>query len=303
MASAEFQAAVARIRSLPLPGASLTPAEQRAVYERDSVYAMPPGATATPVDAGGVPCEWVVGAGADPARRLLYLHGGGYVLGNLNTHRDLAAAISQASGAAALAVDYRLAPEHPYPAAVDDALTAYQFMRTHGPDGPGAAEALYINGESAGGGLALATALAARAAETPLPDAVVAVSAWTDLALTGESYETRADVDIRISKAGSEATATMYLGGADPREPLASPLYADLRGLPPLLLLVGDAEVLLDDTRRFTARAREAGVDVTESVWPEMFHVWHHQWAQVPEAREAIDRIGVFCKRAVPAPA
>ena len=296
MASAEFQAAVARMRSRPLPDASLTPPEQREVYERDSVYTMPPGATATPVDADGVPCEWVIGAGADPARRLLYLHGGGYVLGNLNTHRDLAAIISEISGAAVLAVYYRLAPEHPYPAAVEDALVAYQFMRAHGPDGPGAAEASYVNGESAGGGLALATVLAARAAQTPLPDAVVAVSAWTDLALTGESYETRADVDLRISRAGSESTAALYLGGADPRDPLASPLYADLAGLPPLLLLVGDPEVLLDDTRRFTVRARAAGVDVTETVWPEMFHVWHHQWATLPEAREAVEQIGAFCR-------
>jgi acetyl esterase/lipase len=217
-------------------------------------------------------------------------------LGNLNTHRDLAAIISQASGAVALAVDYRLAPEHPFPAAVDDALTAYQFMHTHGPDGLGEAEALYINGESAGGGLSLATVLAARAAETPLPDAVAVVSSWTDLAQTGASYETLADVDIRISKAGSQATAALYLGDADPRNPLASPLYADLTGLPAVLLLVGDAEVLLDDTRRFTERARAAGVDVTESIWPEMFHVWHHQWATLPEAREAVEQIGAFLR-------
>lgn len=301
MPSAEFRAAAEKIREAPLPGPSITVGEQRALYERNSQYAMPPGASATPVDAGGVPCEWVRAPGADPARRMLYLHGGGYVIGNLNTHRDMAAILSQVTGAVSLAVDYRLAPEHRFPAAVDDALTAYRFLLANGPGGPADAEATFVAGDSAGGGLTIATLIAARDAGLPLPAAAVGMSAWTDLTQSAESHQTRADADIRVSKAMLDNMAASYLGDADPRHPLASPLFADLHGLPPLLLQVGDAEVLLDDTRVFADRARAAGVEVHDEVWPHMFHVWHHQWAQVPEARQAIERIGAFCQRAVPA--
>jgi monoterpene epsilon-lactone hydrolase len=297
MPSPEFQAAVQRIRNAPMPGADLTPDERRRLYEQESQYPMPPGATATPVIANGVPCEWVIAPGADPALRLLYLHGGGYVIGNLNTHRDMAAILSQETGASALTVDYRLAPEHPFPAAVEDALAAYRFILSVGPQGPADAGAVFIAGDSAGGGLSLATAIAARDADDRLPDAVVAISAWTDLSQSGNSYDTRRDADIRLAKAGVDAMAAAYLGDADPRTPLASPLFADLRGLPPLLLQVGDAEIVLDDTRAFTRRAREAGVDVSEEIWPDAFHVWHHQWATVPESMEAVRRIGDFCKR------
>ena len=295
MPSAEFQAAVEKIRSAPLPDPSLSRAEQRRLYERNSQYPMPPGAAATPVQANGVPCEWVVASGADPGRRLLYLHGGGYVIGNLNTHRDMAAILSELSGAAALAVDYRLAPEHPFPAAVDDALAAYRFLLDHGPDGPGAAGDVYMAGDSAGGGLALAALLAAREAGVRLPNAAASMSGWTDLTMSGGSFESRRETDIRVSKAGLEGMAAAYLGETDPRSPLASPLFADLRGLPPLLLQAGEPEVLLDDTQLFAQRARAAGVEVVEEIWPGMFHVWQHQWATVPEAREALERIGAFC--------
>lgn len=258
----------------------------------------------TPVDANGVPAEWIVAPGADPARRLLYLHGGGYVMGSINTHRDLAGRLSRAAGSAVLLIDYRLAPEHPFPAAVDDARAALAFLRANGPAGPGAAGAVFVAGDSAGGGLTLATLLATRDAGEPLPDAAATLSAWTDLAITGESIQTRAKVDPMITDtSGISAMVGQYAGGADPRDPLVSPLYADLAGLPPLLMQVGDAEVLLSDTTRVAERARQAGIDVTEEVWPEMFHVFQMFAGMLPEGQQAIDRIGEWVRSRVPAAA
>jgi monoterpene epsilon-lactone hydrolase len=295
MASSEFTTVLEQFRTA---GAELVNAptveEQRAGYEA-MAFSVPDQTTVTPVDASGVPCEWIVADGADPDVRLEYLHGGGYVIGNLNTHRHLSAAISHAAGCAVLAVDYRLAPEQPYPAAVEDGLTAYRFMRENGPNGPAAATSTFISGDSAGGGLTLVTMLAARAAGVPLPDAAIPLSAWTDLAFTGESLETRMGIDPLITDIETVATmANAYLDGADPKDPLVSPLYADLSGLPPLLMQVGDAEVLLSDTTRVVEKARAAGVEVTEEVWPEMFHVFQHYCQAFPEGQESVDRIGAF---------
>ena len=302
MASPEFQAIVAQMRAAQPLDPALSIDDLRSAYSAVE-WPMPDNTTVTPVDAGGVPAEWVVAAGADPTRRLLHFHGGGYVIGNLVSHRDMTAAFSQASGCSALIVDYRLAPEHPFPAAVDDGLAAYRWLRDHGPAGPAPATATYIVGDSAGGGLALSTMLAARDANIPLPNAAALISAWTDLTMSGESMTTRKEADPRVTAEILEAWAPLYVGKHDRRSPLASPLFADLRGLPPLLMQVGDAEIILDDTTRTAARAREAGVEVTEEVWPEMFHVWHHQWAAIPEAQEAVNRLGSFLKQAVGAPA
>jgi acetyl esterase/lipase len=223
---------------------------------------------------------------------LLYLHGGAYQIGSPATLRRMIALISAAAQSRVLSVDYRLAPEHPFPAAVEDALTAYRFL-LHGCADPAA---IAIAGDSAGGGLALAALVALRDAGDPLPAAVVVMSPWTDLALTGESLRTRADVDVMIKPSGMTETATTYLAGADPRHPYASPLYADLHGLPPILIHVGDAEVVLDDSTRFAAKARAAGVDVTIEVWPEMPHVWHAWAGLLPEADKAIERIGSWLR-------
>jgi monoterpene epsilon-lactone hydrolase len=265
----------------------LTITERREAME--SVAAPPPpGTTVEPVDAGGVPAEWVIAAGVDSDRVLLYLHGGAYQAGSPALLRRMIALIAAAAQVRVLSVGYRQAPEDPFPAAVDDALAAYRFLLNSGTD----SAAIAIAGDSAGGGLALATLVALRDAGDPLPAAAVVMSPWTDLALTGESLVTRADVDVMIKPEAMRESAATYLAGADPRHPYASPLYADLHGLPPILIHVGDAEVILDDSTRFAAKARAAGVDVTLEVWDQMPHVWHSFVGLLPESGQAIERIG-----------
>lgn len=244
------------------------------------------------VDAGGVPSHWLFAAGSDPARRVLYLHGGGWVAGGFATHGPHAAAVSAATGCAVLLPEYRLAPEHPFPAALDDASAAFRFVRVHGPDGAARAAAVFCGGDSGGGGLALALLLRLRDRGEPLPDAAFTFSAVVDLTCSGESMRTRAAADPLINPALVPVAASHYLGGADPREPLISPVFGDFTGLPPLLLQVGDAEVMLDDSVRVAERARAAGVDARLEVWPEMIHGFQ-LWAPVlPEGREALARVG-----------
>jgi epsilon-lactone hydrolase len=274
---------------------ALTIAERRAAT--DSIAAEPPpGTTVESADAGGVPAEWVVAADVPAGRVLLYLHGGAYQLGSAGMLRHLVALISDAAQARVLSINYRLAPEHPFPAALDDAMTAYRFLLSNDVDPAHVA----IAGDSAGGGLALATLVALRDAGDRLPAGAVAMSPWTDLALTGESLRTRADVDVMIKPAGMSESAATYLAGADPRHPYASPLYADLHGLPPILIHVSDAEVILDDSTRFAAKARAAAVDVTLEVWPEMPHVWHAFASLLPESDQAIQRIGSWLQARCP---
>ena len=271
---------------------ALTIAERRAATE--SVAAQPPpGTIVEPADADGVPAEWVVADGVRADRVLMYLHGGAYQIGSPATLRHMVALVSAAAQVRVLSVDYRLAPEHPFPAAVDDALAAFRYLLRSGI----APTSLAIAGDSAGGGLALATLIALRDSSEPLPIAAVALSPWTDLALTGESLRTRADVEIMLNPAGMPETAETYLAGADPRHPYASPLYADLHGLPPILIQVGDAEVILDDSTRFAAKARTAGVDVTLEVWDDMPHVWQAFAGLLPESDKAIERIGQWLQQ------
>ncbi len=293
MASDALQEVIAALRENPIDPESSV-AELRAWLEPTVA---PPGVSATPVDAGGVAAEWVVADGADSARRLLYLHGGGYVMGSPDSHRELAGRISIASDVAVLLLDYRLAPENPFPAAVDDAQASLRWMQSNGPSGARAAAATFVAGDSAGGGLAISTLVAARDAGEPLPDAAVTISAWADLACTGESIETRAKVDPMVTKEVLLRMTREYMQGGDPSTPLASPIHADLSGLPPLLLNVGDAEVLLDDTTRLAKRAAAAGVEVTLDVWPEMMHIFPVFAAVLPEGQQAIDRIGGFLKQ------
>ena len=294
MASAELQKVLDLMAERPIGGGATDIQGMRAGMEESSFPATE-AATVTPVDANGVPGEWVTVAESDPNRRLLYVHGGGYVIGSPVTHRRLCEDIARAGGCAVLNLDYRLAPEHPYPAAVDDAIEGLKFVQENGPNGAGAAESVFVAGDSAGGGLTLATLLAARERGVDQPNAAIGISAWTDLAITGESIQTRADADPLITDASMiSGMAGAYLGSTDATDPLASPLYADYAGLPPLLLQVGDAEVLLSDTTRVTEKARAAGVDVVEEVWDEMFHVWHAFAPMLPEGQAAIERIGEF---------
>ncbi len=253
---------------------------------------LPDGVACEPVRAGGVPCEWITAPGASPRATVLYLHGGGYVMGSLTTHRAHVARLSAVTGARGLAVDYRLAPEHPFPAAVDDAAAAYRWLLASGIP----ASAIVIAGDSAGGGLTVATLLALRNAGDPLPAAGVCISPWSDLTCSGPSMTTRAALDPMVQRESLLRMASAYLGETSPTAPLASPLHADLRGLPPLLVHVGTSETLLDDGRLLAERARAAGVDVTYECWEDMIHVWHLFAPFLPEADAAMAGVGTFVR-------
>lgn len=245
-----------------------------------------------PASAGGIDGEWLVPADAPRDRAILYFHGGGFRIGSVASHRDLAARIADASGCRMLSINYRLAPEHRFPAALDDALIAYQYLRGQGLRPADIAFA----GDSAGGNLVLAAMLAARDRGLPHPAAGALMSPWTDLAATGASYESRAEADPIHQRAMILALAKNYLGkDGDPRNPLASPLHADLNGLPPLLVQVGDRETVLDDSVELAARAKAAGGDVELQVWDGMIHVFQ-MFPEIPQAREAIASLAVFLR-------
>ena len=251
-----------------------------------------PDIVTEPVKVAGVPAEWVSAPDVDEDRVVLYLHGGAYVIGSVNTHRDLAGRISRAAGARVLNVDYRLAPEHPHPAAVDDATAAYRWLL----DDDHASGDLAIAGDSAGGGLTIATLVALRDSGQPLPAAAVCLSPWVDLEGIGDSMNACAELDPMVQKEHLVRMAKLYLGTNDPRTPLAAPLYADLSGLPPLYIQVGTAETLLDDATRIAERARKADVDVTLEVWDDMIHVFQAFAAMLPEGQQAIDKIGEYLR-------
>lgn len=245
-----------------------------------------------PTQIAGQPAEWVRAPGADPTRAVLYLHGGGYVMGSLETHRKLAGDVSRAAGVGVLLLDYPLAPEHPFPAAVDAAVDAFEeIARDLG------AGQLAIAGDSAGGGLTMATLLALRDRGLALPAAAVCISPWVDLVNADHSASPQLDIDPIINVAGLVRMRDFYAGDTDPDHPLVSPVEADLAGLPPLLIQVGEAEVLLDEAVRLAARAGAAGVDVTLDRWAEMPHVWQVFAGRVPEATEAVDQMGEFIRR------
>jgi acetyl esterase/lipase len=248
------------------------------------------GARVEPVQIGELHGEWVEPRDADPARVLYYLHGGGFVACSPATHRRLAARIAREAGMRALLVDYRLAPEHPFPAAVQDAVAGYRWLIQNGVR----PEHVVIAGDSAGGSLVLTTLLSLRDARDPLPAAGVCLSAVTDLTLSGASFTTRERDEALLSVAFCRSALGAYAGGCDPRTPLVSPLHAELHGLPPLLIHVGTHELLLDDSIRFAAKAEKAGVEVTLRVWDGMWHVFHA--FEVPEARAAVRDIGVFMR-------
>ena len=288
MASEQLKNVIERIKSQPQnPSASVE--KRRAAMERIRER-VATDVTCEPVDAGGVPAEWIAVPGAVKDRVILYLHGGGYVIGSINTHRAMIARIARASNARALAIDYRLAPEHPFPAAVDDATRAYKWLLAQGYK----PQKIVIAGDSAGGGLTLAALIALRDSGQPLPAGAVPISPWTDLEGTGESVRSRAEKDPMVAQDNLAESAKHYYGVHDPKDPLVSPLHANFRGLPPMLIQVGDAEILLDDATRVAERAKLAGVDVELEVWDDMIHVWHVFAKLLPEGQQAIDKIGKF---------
>ena len=294
MSQQQLQTIVEMLRSQPVVNPNASVEEARAGFEQvASMFPVDADIKREVVSAGGVKAEWVRAPDADAGRAVLYLHGGGYVIGSINTHRSLAARLSRASGARVLVIDYRLAPEHPHPAAVDDAVAAYRWMLAQGLK----PARITVAGDSAGGGLTVATLLAIRDAKLPLPGAGACLSPWVDLEGIGESMTTKAGVDPIVQKTGLLQMAAAYLGGKDPRTPLAAPLYADLSGLPPLLIQVGTAETLLDDASRLAERARKAGVTVSYEPWESMIHVWHLFAPMLDEGQQAIDRIGEFVRK------
>ncbi len=248
--------------------------------------------SALAIDAGGVPAEWLIPQANAATRVVLHLHGGGYVLGSVQSHRALLERLAIAAGCRVLAPNYRLAPEAPFPAAVEDACAAYRWLIAQGIS----PKSIAVSGDSAGGGLVLATLFALRDAGDALPACAIAISPWTDMEGLGASMQTRAAVDPMVQKSGIDDLARIYLNGADPKSPLASPLYGSFKGLPPLLIQVGDAETLLDDTTRITPKMKADGLDVTVEIWPEMIHVWHLFAAMLDEGQAAIDRIGAFVR-------
>jgi acetyl esterase/lipase len=247
---------------------------------------------------GEIPCEWVLAPGADPDVRLLYLHGGGWVSGSGGNYLPLAADISVAARCAVLLPDYRLAPEHPFPAGLEDCIAAHEWLIGNGPSGPGPAKATFIAGDSAGGNLTLATLLALRDRKRPLPAGGIPLSAATDFTL--ESPTLKEVHDPIISARTMPEFRARYLDKTDPRNPLASPVFGDYHGIPPLLIQVGEHEMLRDDSIRVAKKARADGIPVTFEVWPGMVHVF--QIRGLPESRQAIEQIAEFMRSKLPKP-
>ena len=295
MASPELDRAIAMFRAGKAETQAFTTVEQfRVWYEQfTGQFELPEDAVFDQVGAGGVSAEWISTPGVSEDRVVMYLHGGGYMIGSMRTHRSPLSYLSRVSDARVLGLNYRLAPEHPFPAAVEDSVAAYSWLLSEGVS-PGR---IVIGGDSCGGGLTIATLVALKYFGYPLPAGGISHSGWSDLAHTGDSFVTKAEADPLIDKEMLEGMAAAYLGDRSRTTPLASPYYADLRGLPPLLLQVGSAEVLLDDSLRLTDRAKEAGVDVTLEVWDDMPHVWQAFATFLPEARQALKSCGEFVKK------
>jgi acetyl esterase/lipase len=255
-----------------------------------------PSVQCLPAEVAGMSAEWVIAEGADPGLRLLYLHGGGFVSGSGAFYLATAARISAAAGCAVLLPDYRLAPEHRFPAGLEDCLAAYEWLRTTGPTGPAQAEALFIAGDSAGGGLTLSTLLALRDRQRPLPAGGIALSPFADMTLSGESIRSEAANEPIMDPACLPDFVNRYVDEADLRNPLASPIFADFAGLPPLLIQVGEHEIIRDDATRTAEQARAAGVDVTLEVWPGMFHVFQSHDPVFPEVLRSAEHIASFMR-------
>lgn len=287
------------LRSAPMPESPTIEDQRRGFDSLAAKFPVHPDVTVEHVDAGGVPAELVTAVGADPERTMLYLHGGAFVIGSARVYREQAARLSKAIDGRVLVIDYRRAPEHPFPAALDDSVAACRWLVAQGVQ----PESLVVAGDSAGANLALAVMLVLREAGEVLPAAAVCLSPWVDLLCEGESMVTNANPRHLAQKPSLLTDTGYYLNGADPRNPLASPIHADLSELPPMLIQVGSAETLVDDATHLAERAREVGVDVTLEVWEGMIHEWHLLASLLPEddplqeAADAVEHIGRFVRR------
>ncbi|HEY7244668.1 MAG TPA: alpha/beta hydrolase [Xanthobacteraceae bacterium] len=292
MAQREIEAVRALLAAKPRP---VGWAERRErLDEVGSVWPVAADVQLAAVDLGGLLGEWSIVPGSDVARVLMYLHGGGYCSGSIVSHRRMVTEAGRAAGVRTLAVDYRLAPEHPFPAALDDALAAWRFLRGQGI----AAAHIAIGGDSAGGGLTVALINALRDDNEALPACAWLVSPWTDLTMSGSSLTTKDQTDPIIHNAYLHELADAYLArGTSRRDPRVSPLYADLRGFPPTLIQVGSAETLLDDATRFAAALGAADVPLTLEIWPHMIHAWHLWNAHLEAGRLALASAGAFIRR------
>jgi acetyl esterase/lipase len=255
-------------------------------------YPVPADVRVEAADANGVAAEWTDTPDTDPGKVIMYLHGGGYTAGSLKSHRHMVAQAGREARARTIALDYRLAPEHPFPAAVEDAVAGYRFLLSRGFS----ANHIAVAGDSAGGGLTVALLVSLRDSGLPLPACAWCSSPWVDLEGAGGSMTAKATVDPMVQQPYLIELAAAYLGGADPRTPLAAPLYADLKGLPPMLIQVGSAETLLDDAVRLAGAAGAADVRVRLEVWPDMIHVWQLFYQQVAAGRRALTEAGAFIR-------
>ena len=254
---------------------------------------LPNNCKVVPIDIEGLYAEWISTGITLKHKVILYLHGGGYALCSANTHRPLAARIGKASGVKVLFPEYRLAPEHPFPAAIEDAVNVYRWLLHQGFSPSN----IVFAGDSAGGGLCIAAALVLRDQNEPLPAAIVCLSPWVDLTSSGESYRKNKWVDPYLSIEVVRAAVRMYAGDEKPDHPLISPVFADLSGLPPLFIQAGNHEILQSDAEKLAAQARNAGVPFTLKVWKGMWHVWQISGDALPEARKAIKEIGIFIRK------
>jgi acetyl esterase/lipase len=293
MPSKEYKDILEFLASMP-DTSGLSFEERRSNFEEQvSQLPVAKSVSCEPVSAGGIPAEWIVPAEAPKRKVILYLHGGGYCIGSINTHRGMVSHIARVAETRALLIDYRLAPENPFPAALEDSTAAYKWLLSQGI----VAGDIIIAGDSAGGGLTISTLVSLKEKGIPSPAAAVLISPWVDMAITGDSIISKADIDPMVTKEGLIEMAEAYMGDTDPRTPLASPLFADLEGLPPMLIHVGTAEILLDDAIRMFDHARKAGVEVTLNKAEDMCHVWHFFTIMLPEALEAIEEVARFMRK------
>ncbi len=294
MAQSEIEAVRALLGSKPRPVD--WPERRKRLDEVGSVWSVADDIKLAAVNVNGLPGEWSIVPGSDPSRVLMFFHGGGYCSGSILSHRRLVTEAGRAAGARTLAIGYRLAPEHPFPAAYDDALTAWRFLR----DENISAAHIAIGGDSAGAGLTVALITRLRDAHEELPSCAWLISPWTDLTMSGSTLLSKEAVDPLIHKHYLNELADGYLpAGIDRKDPRVSPLFADLKGFPPTLIQVGSAETLLDDAARFAAVAGAADVRVTLEIWPQMIHAWPLWNAHLEPGRRALASAGTFIRESL----